>query len=106
MITFDDFSRLDLRVGKIVEVNPHPDAEKLYLLNVDVGEKTIQLVAGIKPFYQPDELLSKSVIVLVNLEQKSIRGFTSEGMLLAAQGKDDISVLTVDKKVALGSMIR
>jgi len=106
MITFDDFSKLDLRIGKVLEVNPHPDAEKLYLLKVDVGEKIIQLVAGIKPFYSVDELAGKSIAVLVNLEKKDIRGFTSEGMLLAAQGKDDVSILTVDKKTAPGSMIK
>lgn len=106
MVTFDDFSKLDLRVGKVLEVNPHPDAEKLYLLKVDVGEKIIQLVAGIKPFYAVDELAGKSIIVLVNLEKKNIRGFASEGMLLAAQGKDDVSILTVDKKTAPGSMIK
>ena len=106
MVTFDDFSKLDLRVGKVLEVTPHPDAEKLYLLKVDVGEKVIQLVAGIKPFYSVDELAGKSIIVLANLEKKDIRGFTSEGMLLAAQGKDDVSVLTVDKKTDPGSMIK
>jgi len=106
VVTFDDFSKLDLRVGKVLEVTPHPDAEKLYLLKVDVGEKVIQLVAGIKPFYSVDELAGKSIIVLANLEKKDIRGFTSEGMLLAAQGKDDVSVLTVDKKTDPGSMIK
>ena len=105
MITFDDFTKLDLRVDKILEVNLHPDAEKLYLLRVDVGEKAIQLVAGIKPFYGADELVGKSVVVLVNLEQKSIRGSISEGMLLAAQGKEDLGVLSVDKDIAPGSTI-
>lgn len=106
MITFDDFLKLDLRVGKVLEVNLHPNADKLYLLRVDIGEKEVQLVAGIRPFYEPDELLGKSVAVLTNLEQKEIRGVVSEGMLLAAQDSDCISAIISDKDVAAGTKIR
>jgi len=106
MITFDEFSKLDLRVGKVLAVEPHPNAEKLYLLTVDIGEKTISLVAGIKPFYTAEELAGKSIVVLVNLELKNIRGVASEGMLLAAQSKDDVSVIVCDKKVEPGSRIK
>jgi methionyl-tRNA synthetase len=105
MIDFDDFSKLDLRVGKILEAEFHPNAEKLYLLRVDVGEKIIQLVAGIKPFYTPDNLLGKLVVVLVNLSPKNIRGVLSEGMLLAAQAKDDVGLIVPDKEVSPGSVI-
>ena len=89
-----------------MEVNPHPNAEKLYLLKVNIGEKDIQLVAGIKPFYAQEELVGKRVIVLVNLEPKDIRGSVSEGMVLAASGKDDISLIAPDKEIALGSAVR
>ena len=106
MVSFDDFSKLDLRIGKIIEVNPHPNAEKLYVLNIDIGEKVLQLVAGIKPFYTIDNLLGKQIAVLVNLEPKSIRGTLSEGMILAAQGKEDISVIVSDKQIELGSQIK
>jgi len=106
MVNFDDFSKLELRVGKILEVNPHPDAEKLYLLKVDIGEKVIQMVAGIKPFYTPEQLENKLIVVLTNLEPKNIRGVSSEGMILAAQDKDDVSLIVLDKEVALGSTIR
>ena len=106
MVNFDDFSKLELKTGKILEVNPHPDAEKLYLLKVDIGEKVIQLVAGIKPFYTREQLENKPVVVLTNLEPKNIRGVLSEGMVLAAQGKDDISLIVLDKEVAVGSPIR
>jgi len=106
MVNFDDFSKLELRVGKILEVDPHPDAEKLYLLKVDIGEKVIQMVAGIKPFYTPQQLENKLIVVLANLEPKNIRGASSEGMVLAAQGKDDVSLIVLDKEVDPGSTIR
>lgn len=106
MVNFDDFSKLDLKVGKILEVSMHPDAEKLYLLKVDVGDKTIQLVAGIKPFYEPEQLENKLIVVLTNLEPKNIRGILSEGMVLAAQDKDDISLIVSDKEIAVGSIIK
>ena len=106
MVNFDDFSKLNLKVGKILEVSMHPDAEKLYLLKVDVGDKTIQLVAGIKPFYEPEQLENKLIVVLTNLEPKNIRGVLSEGMVLAAQDKDDISLIISDKEIAVGSIIK
>lgn len=105
MINFDDFSKLELRTGKILEINSHPNAEKLYVLKVDIGEKVIQLVAGIKPFYSHDDLAGKLVVVLTNLEPKDIRGVVSEGMLLAAQSKDDVSILISDKQIEPGSLI-
>ncbi len=106
MINFDDFAKLDLRVGKILEVTPHPNAEKLYIFNVDIGEKVIQLVAGMKPFYTIEELLGKRIVVLVNLEPKNIRGTASQGMILAGQGKDDVSLLVLDKALEPGSKIK
>ncbi len=106
MVSFDDFSKLDLKVGKISEVNFHPDAEKLYLLKVDLGDKVVQVVAGIKPFYSPEQLENKLVVVLTNLEPKDVRGVLSEGMVLAAQGKDDLSLVILDKEVAVGSTIK
>ena len=106
MMNFDDFSKLNLKIGKILEVSLHPDAEKLYLLKVDVGDKTIQLVAGIKPFYTPEQLENKLIVVLTNLEPKNIRGVLSEGMVLAAQGNDDISLVISDKEIAVGSIIK
>ena len=106
MVNFDDFSKLDLKVGKILEVSHHPNAEKLYQLKVDVGGEIIQLVAGIKPFYEPEQLENKLVVVLTNLEPKNIRGVLSQGMILAAQGKDDISLIISDKEITVGSTVR
>jgi len=105
MVTFDDFSKLDLRVGKILTAEAHPDAEKLYVLTVDTGDATISLVAGIRPFYPAENLPGKYIVVLVNLEPKTIRGVLSQGMLLAARGKDDLTLLVSDKKIEPGSKV-
>jgi methionine--tRNA ligase beta chain len=106
MITFDDFLKLDLKTGVVKEATSHPDADKLLLLKVDIGDKEIQIVAGIKSSYTGDELIGKQIAVLTNLEARKIRGELSEGMLLAAQGTNCLSVLTLDKSVEPGSKIR
>jgi methionyl-tRNA synthetase len=106
MISFNDFAKLDLRVGKILEVQDIAGADKLYLLKVDIGEKVIQLVAGIKPFYKKEDLKDKLIVVLVNLEPKTIRGFTSQGMLLAASSQDKISLIGPYEEIKVGSKIR
>lgn len=106
MVNFQDFAQLDIRIGKIVEITDHPAADKLYVLKVDIGEKVIQLVAGIKKYYLPDELQGKSITVITNLEPKKLRGVESQGMLLAAQGDEVVSVLTPDKDVPAGSTVR
>lgn len=106
MITYDDFLKLDLRIGKILEVTVHPNADKLYLLKVDIGEKTISLVAGLRAAYTPEELQGKSAAILVNLEPRDIRGVASEGMLLAAKSAETMSVLTSDRQIPSGSVIK
>ncbi|MCM8823471.1 MAG: hypothetical protein NC822_02205 [Candidatus Omnitrophica bacterium] len=106
MVTYDEFTKLDLRVGKILEVNEHPNANKLYVLKVDIGEKLIQLVAGLRPYYTAEELRDKYIVVLVNLEKRIIRGIESEGMLLAAQSGYNVSILIPYREVNPGSIIR
>ena len=106
MVSFEDFSKLDLKIGKILEVSDHPNADKLYVLKVDIGEKTIQLVAGVRKYYQPQELQGKLIAVITNLEPRVVRGVESQGMLLAAQSKDTITILSPEKEVSPGSLIR
>jgi methionyl-tRNA synthetase len=103
MINFEDFNKLDLVVGTIVDVNDHPSADKLYVLNVDLGKEIRQLVAGLKGVYRKDELKGKQVVVVVNLEPKDLRGVRSHGMLLAS---DDGTILSPAKKVKNGSKVR
>lgn len=89
----DPFRKLMLRVGVIEEVQPHPNAEKLYVLKVNLGVEKRQLVAGIRPYYQPDQLKGKHVIVVANLKPAVLRGVESQGMLLAAQLGNEVKIL-------------
>src|SRR3989344_6949111 len=106
MITFNDFKKVELNVGEILEVNEIPNANKLYLLKVDTGEERT-LVAGIKKHYSKKELIGKKIIVVCNLEEKELKGIKSQGMLLAASDddKENVVLLTVDKEIENGSRI-
>jgi len=106
MITIDDFRKLDLRVAQIKEIKEHPNADKLYLIQVDVGGELKQIVAGIRNAYTKEELLGKKVIIVNNLEPATIRGETSNGMLLAASDSQGMAVLTVEKEIVLGSVVK
>ena len=83
-IKFEDWKKLDLRVGEIKEVKDHPNADKLLILKVDIGNEARTVVAGIKKYYSKEELIGKKIILFTNLEQKELRGIRSEGMILAA----------------------
>ena len=104
MATFEDFKKLEIKVGKILEVNDHPNADKLYVLKVNTGEKRT-IVASIKNSYSKEELIGKKIIVLCNLEEKELRGVKSQGMLLAGSDKDKVSLLTLDKDIVEGSVV-
>ena len=106
MITFDDFKKLELRTAKIVDVKDHPDADRLYVIEVEIAQEKRQVVAGIKSSYQPEDLIGKSVVVVVNLEPATIRGVESNGMILAASDENGLSVLTLDKDVLSGSLVK
>ena len=104
MINFNDFKKVELKVGEILEVEDIPNADKLYLLKVDTGEERT-LVAGIKKSYSKKELIGKKIIVVCNLEEKELKGIKSQGMLLAASDDEKVVLLTVDKNVGNGSRI-
>jgi methionine--tRNA ligase beta chain len=96
-IVYDDFAKVELRVAKILEARPHPNADKLLLLQVDLGEETPrQIVAGIKAHYAPEALVGKRIVVVANLAPAMLRGETSNGMLLAATSGEKVVLLTVD----------
>lgn len=101
---FASFAKLDLRIGKITEVVSHPKADKLYLETVDVG-KEIQIVSGLKGHYTPEELKGKSVVIVTNLEPATLRGVRSEGMLLAAESGDVVSLLVPAREVPPGTPV-
>lgn len=105
-VSFEDFSKMSLRIGKILEAQPHPNADKLYVLKVDLGQRQAQLVAGIRNAYSQEELVGKQIVVLENLEPKALRGVESQGMLLAASGNDGPVLLSPEKEVPVGCQIR
>jgi len=106
IITIEQLSQVKLVVGEIIKAEKAPDADKLILLDVDLGGKKRNLVAGLAQWYSPDELLGKKIIVVTNLKPAKIRGYESNGMLLAADDGKTVSILTVDKDVPAGSEIR
>lgn len=105
-IEFSDFSKVDLRVAKITAVEDIPGADKLYKLSIDVGEKRT-ICAGIKQYYDKEELLGKLVVIIKNLAPRMLRGIESQGMVLAASSVDHkiISLLSPDKDMEPGSKI-
>lgn len=92
-ITFEDFVKLDLRVARIVEAKAHPNADKLLVLQVDMGGETRQLVAGIRSHYEAADLVGRLIIVVANLAPRMMRGEESRGMLLAASTEDHSKVI-------------
>jgi methionyl-tRNA synthetase len=106
IITFDDFKRMDLRVGEIIEAERVEGTEKLVKMQVNIGTETKQMIAGIADRYAPEDLMGKKVVVIVNLKTAVIRGIESQGMLLAAEveGKAIIPVFTED--VPAGAKVR
>lgn len=106
MITFDEFKKMQLIVAQIKKVENHPNADRLYVIEIDTGSSTKRVVAGIKPYYTPQELIGKFVVLLDNLQPTNIRGVESQGMILAASDENGISVLTLDKPAKIGSTIK
>lgn len=104
-ITINDFQKLDIRVGKILSAEPIKRSDKLLLLKVDLGTEQRQIVAGIAQYYKPEELVGKEVVVLANLQPRTIMGFISQGMLLAAVEDDKPVLLVPDKEVKVGSKV-
>ena len=106
-ISIDDFRNLELRVATITAVSPHPNADRLLVLTIDLGSEQRQLVAGIRAHYQPEDLVGKQIIVVANLQPATLRGVASQGMLLAAsddQGR--LAIVTPERPVANGALVK
>lgn len=97
--------RLDLRIGKVVEVNKAPDADTLYLTKVDIGGETLSIVAGLAKFVPVDELLGKSVVVLCNLKASKLRGHLSEGMIMCAKIGEQMEPLQPPSNATPGDLV-
>jgi methionyl-tRNA synthetase len=106
-ITIDDFLRVELRVGTIRSAEPHPNADRLVVLSVDVGEgQERPLVAGIRASYTPESLVGRQVVVVANLKPVKLRGIESRGMILAASDDSGIHVLAPDAPTTPGSRVK
>ena len=105
-ISYDDFTKLDLRVAKILKIEKIPGKTKIVKGEIDLGDETRNVIIGGAEFYEPDDLIGKTVIVVANLEPKKMAGVESNAMLLAADINDKPSWLTVDSEVPSGTMIK
>ncbi|MDD3994031.1 MAG: hypothetical protein PHX15_02440 [Candidatus Nanoarchaeia archaeon] len=106
-IQYADFTKLDLRVGEIELVEEIEGADKLYKVSINLGKEKRIVCAGLKEYYSKDELESKRIILLYNLQPRMMRGIESNGMMLAAVTEDDktVALLTPDKDIELGSKV-
>jgi methionyl-tRNA synthetase len=105
-VGIEQFRTIDLRVGTVRAAEPHPNADRLLVLRVDLGGEERQLVAGIRAHYDPAVLIGRQVIVVANLEPAKLRGVESQGMVLAAADGDRVVLLGPDQPVAPGAVVR
>ena len=105
-ITFDEFKKLDARVGTITQVERVPRTEKLYRILVDMGPSGVrQTLSSLVGYYEPNELVGRRVVFLYNLKPTKFSGEVSQGMLLAAEQDNKIALLTTDREIANGARI-
>jgi len=106
MINFEQFKAVELKVATIKEVVEHPNADRLYVVTVDLGGRTKQMVAGIRMHYKLEDLVGRQVVVVDNLEPAMLRGVESQGMILAASDESGMAIVTLDKKMTDGSVVK
>lgn len=105
-ISYEEFSKLDLRVGEVVAAERIPKSSKLLKLKVSLGNTTRQIVAGIAKYYQPEELVGKHVVIVANLQPARIFGVESQGMVLAASDEEGLSLVTPEKIIKAGGQVK
>ncbi len=107
-VKFDDFAKLDLRIARVLECREHPNADKLLILKIDLGTEQRQICAGLRQHYQPEDLVGKLIVVVANLDSRTMRGECSEGMLLAASEgamKERVLIISPSQDVTPGSVV-
>lgn len=105
-VTIDDFDKIKLKVAEVISCENHPKADKLYVLQLKIGEEQRQVVSGIKEFYSPEDLVGKKVVVITNLKPVKLRGVESKGMILAAEDSDGkLSLLSTLEDLKSGATI-
>jgi len=105
LITIDDFSKVDLRVARVIEAEKVEKADKLLKMKLQVGEETRQVVSGIAKYYTPEEMVGKTLILVANLKPVKLRGIESQGMILAATNENGLSLVTIDKDLGSGAQV-
>lgn len=106
MATIEDFGKLDIRIGKVLDAVHIEDSEKLLKLTVDIGGEEKTILAGIAKHYDPTDLMGKQVVVVANLEPKKMMGEVSEGMILAAGEPSKIVLLQPENEIETGTKVR
>ena len=104
-VEFDDFEKLDIRVGKVIECEKVKKSDKLLRFTLEVGSETRQILSGIAKFHSPEELIGKNVLFIANFKPRKMMGLESQGMILSAEFKDELTVLTTLQDVQSGAEI-
>jgi len=105
MISIEDFRKVELKIATIKSAEPHPNADRLMVLQVDLGSEQRQICAGIRNHYAPEDLVGRQIVVVANLETAKLRGMESQGMLLAASDDDRVIILTPETSVRAGAKV-
>lgn len=107
MLTIDEFAKVDLRVGTVTAAHAHPNADRLLVLQVDLGDEQRQIVAGIRAHYRPEDLVGQQIVVVANLQPATLRGIESQGMLLAASDDEGrLAIVSPQRPVRPGARVK
>ena len=106
MIPYEEFKKLDIRIGKILKAEKIEGTEKLLKLEVDLGSAIRQIIAGIVKFYEPEKLVGREIPIIANLEPRVLMGLESQGMLLVADNSGEPVLLSPDQEVPPGSIVK
>ncbi|MFA5159443.1 MAG: methionine--tRNA ligase subunit beta [Candidatus Omnitrophota bacterium] len=106
MASYEDFQKLDIKVAEIENAIPHPNADRLYVLGIKVGEAHKQIVAGIRAHYTEEQLKGKKIVIIDNLDAVMIRGVESQGMLLAASDATTLTLVVPERPIPAGTKVK
>jgi methionine--tRNA ligase beta chain len=106
-ISFDEFVKVELKVATVLKAEPHPQADRLIVLQIDLGSEQRQIIAGLRGYYEPAQLVGRQIVVVTNLAPRTMRGLESNGMLLAASTADrsQVVLLTPERPVPPGTAV-
>lgn len=106
-ISFDEFARVELKIATVLKAEPHPQADRLIVLQIDLGGEQRQIIAGLRGYYEPGQLVGRQIVVVTNLAPRTMRGLESNGMLLAASTADrsQVVLLVPERAVPPGTAV-